>query len=93
MFDPGKMTRDRAGPAADRMLAVRLDAVATRHARWGAITEDQIAAAADELREIAGGRCDLLAEVAGLALGTTERKGPEYQAHSQIGRGLRSPGR
>jgi len=70
------MARDRAGPAADRMLAVRLDAVATRHARWGASTEDQSAAAAGELREIAGGRCDLLAEVAGLALGMTERNGP-----------------
>ncbi|HJY59082.1 MAG TPA: hypothetical protein VJ418_22120 [Streptosporangiaceae bacterium] len=77
------MARDRAGPAADRMLAVRLDAIATRHARWGAITEDQSAAAVDELREIADGRSDLLAEVAGLALGTTERKGPEYQARGQ----------
>ena len=65
------------------MLAVRLDAVATRHARWGASTEDQTAATAGEFREIAGGRCDLLAEVAGLALGTTERKGPQYQARGR----------
>ena len=77
------MARDLAGPAADRLQAVRLDAVATRHARWGAITEHQTAAAAGELREIADGRCDLLAEVAGLALGTTEHKGPQYQARGR----------
>jgi len=71
------MARDLAGPAADRLQAVRLDAVATRHARWGAITEHQTAAAAGDLPEFAG-RGDLLAEVAGLALGTTEPRGPEY---------------
>ena len=36
-----------------------------------------------ELRQVAGDRCDLLAEVAGLALGTAEGKGQEYQARGQ----------
>ncbi len=31
-----------------------------------------------ELREVAGDRADLLAEVAGIALGTSEGKGEEY---------------
>jgi hypothetical protein len=42
-----------------------------------------MAAGAAELREIAGGRADLLAETAGLALGTAEGKGPEYAARAQ----------
>jgi len=46
----------------------------------GNLTGDQAAAAVAELREVADGRPDLLAEIAGLALGTTERKGPEYEA-------------
>jgi len=83
MFDSGKMARDRPRPDSDRMLSVRLDATATRRARWGAMTEEQAAAAVDELPEIAGGRADLLSEVAGLALGTTERKGPESVARGQ----------
>jgi hypothetical protein len=40
-------------------------------------------AGAAELRQVAGQRADLLAEVAGLALGTAEGKGPEYQARGQ----------
>jgi hypothetical protein len=47
------------------------------------MTEDQAAAGAAELRELAGGRTDLLAETAGLAIGTAERKGPEYRARGQ----------
>src|ERR1700722_12221733 len=38
----------------------------------------QKAAGAAELKEVAAGRADLLAEVAGLAFGTAEGKGPEY---------------
>jgi hypothetical protein len=76
------MPRDRPGPDADRLLATRLDAIAARHARWGAMTEDEAAAGAAELREVAGGRADLLAETAGLALGTAESKGNEYRARA-----------
>jgi hypothetical protein len=45
--------------------------------------EAQKAAGAAELREIAGSRADLLAEVAGIGLGTAEGKGPEYLAQGQ----------
>jgi len=45
--------------------------------------EAQRAAGAAELREVAGGRRDLLAEVAGIMLGTAERKGPEHEAQAQ----------
>jgi hypothetical protein len=44
-----------------------------------------------EFAEIIGGRDDgpaLLAEVAGLALGTAEGKGPEYQAKARAVAGL-----
>ena len=74
------MSRDHPGPDRDRLLAVRLDAIATRHARWGAMDEDQLGAGAAELREVADGRGDLLAETAGLALGTNATKGPSYVA-------------
>ena len=68
MFDPGKMADDRPGPAADRLPAARLTGICMRHARWGNLTDDQAAAAVAELREVAGGRADLLAEVATLPL-------------------------
>jgi hypothetical protein len=74
---------DRPGPAADRLTVARLTGIARRHARWGALTEDRAAAAVAELREVAEGRADLLAEVAGLALGTSEARGPEYAAMGQ----------
>jgi len=45
-------------------------------------------AGAAELRELAGDRPDLLAEVAGIALGASEGKGPEYGARSQAVAGL-----
>jgi hypothetical protein len=57
--------------------------IARRHARWGALEEDEAAVAVAELREVADGRGDLLAEVAGLALGTTEGRGPEYATRGQ----------
>ena len=58
-------------PQADRILAARLSGVAGRLSRWGALDDEQADAGAAELRELAGGRGDLLAEVAGLWLGTT----------------------
>jgi hypothetical protein len=88
MFDPGLMAHDRPGPAVDRLLVARLDGIAQRHARWGALTEDEKAAGVAELREAADGRADLLAEVAGLALGTAESRGPEYEARAQAIAGL-----
>jgi hypothetical protein len=76
-------SRDRPGPAAGRLLVARLSGIAQRHARWGAMDEAQKAEGAAALREVAGDRPDLLAQVAGIMLGTAEGKGPEYQARGQ----------
>ena len=70
------------------MLAGRLTSIAQRRARWGELTEDETAAAVTELRQIADGRADLLAEVAGIALGASERKAEEYAARGQAVAGL-----
>ena len=88
MFDHSLMAHDRPGPGHDRLLAARLTSIAHRHARWGDLTEDEKAAGAAELLEIAADRPDLLAEVAGLAIGTAESKGPEFMARAQAGAGL-----
>ena len=69
--------------AADRILIARLDRIAQRYARWGQVTEAELEVGAAELRELAGGRGDLLAEVAGIRLGTAEAKGPEYVAQAE----------
>jgi hypothetical protein len=59
----------RAAPEADHLTVARLTGAARRHAPWREPTEAETVAAVEELREIAGGRSDLLAEVAGLLLG------------------------
>jgi hypothetical protein len=82
MFDSGLMAHDRSGPAPDRLLVARLDGVAKRHARWRKPTEPEIAAAATELREVAGNRADLLAEVAGILLGASEGRLDEPRARA-----------
>ena len=56
----------------DRILIARLSGTARHHARWRELTEAEEAAAVAELRELAAGRGDLLAEVAGLAEGFAE---------------------
>lgn len=83
MFDPGLMAQDRPGPDRDRLLVARLDGIAVRHARWGAMTEAEKTAGVAELHEVVRDRSDLLAEVAGVALGAAEGKGPEYAARGQ----------
>jgi hypothetical protein len=77
------MSHEHRAPDRDRLLTARLDGIARRHARWGGLTEAGKAAGAAELRQVAGDRSDLLAEVAGLALGTAEGKGREYQGRGQ----------
>ena len=77
------MAHDRPGPDRDRLIVARISGIARRHARWGGLTDDEKAAGAAELREIAGDRPDLLAEVAGIAVGTAESKGDEYAARGQ----------
>jgi hypothetical protein len=68
---------------ADQILVARLSGAAGRLSRWGALDDAQADAGAAELRELAGDRGDLLAEVAGLVLGTAESKGPEYVAQAE----------
>jgi hypothetical protein len=63
------MVHDRPGPGRDRLLVAQLTGAARRHAGWQELTEAQTTAAAAGLREIAGGRAGLLAEVAGLLPG------------------------
>jgi hypothetical protein len=53
-----------------------------RHANWGEPAGDEIAAAAAELREVAGDRPDLLAEEAGILLGFHEGGLNEPRARS-----------
>lgn len=72
VFDPDAMARDRRAPDHDRLLVARISGIARRHASWRAPAGNEIAAAAAELREVAGDRPDLLAEEAGIQLGFHE---------------------
>ncbi len=62
----------RPSHAADRLLAAELCGVALHHAKWRGLTEEENAAAVAELRSLASGRADLLAEQAGLLIGGSE---------------------
>jgi hypothetical protein len=66
VFDPGQVNQDRTRPDPDRMIAAELTGAAQRNARWRELTEAETAEAVAELQEIAAGRTDLLAEVAGI---------------------------
>ena len=59
-------------PEPDRILVAQLTGEAGRRARWRDLTEAEHAAAVAELRELAAGRADLLAEVAGILEGARE---------------------
>lgn len=54
------------------MLVAEIFGEARHHARWRDLAEDEQDAAVAELRELAGGRIDLLAEVAGILEGASE---------------------
>jgi hypothetical protein len=86
MFDPGQMAHDHRGPDRDRLVVAELSGAATRHARWRDLSEAETAAAVAELREIAAGRADLLAEVAGILLGFREGapEEPKAKAAAQL---------
>ena len=98
MFDPGKVNQDRPGADADRILVAQLTGEARHRARWRPLTEDEEAAALAELRALAGGRADLLAQVAGIFEGTSEGEPDEPLARSaarlcrMAGAGRRHPG-
>ena len=70
-------------PAADRILIARLTCTARRLAGWNGLAGDELAAAVAEVRQLADGRADLLAEVAGVGIGAAEGKGDEYQAQAE----------
>jgi hypothetical protein len=63
------MTEDHLATERDRLIVARLDGVLWRHARWHEPTQQETDAAVAELREVAGGRLELLAEAAGILLG------------------------
>ena len=65
------MGDQRARPEADRILVAQLTGEARHRARWRPLTGDEEAAALAELRALAGGRADLLAQVAGIFEGTS----------------------
>jgi hypothetical protein len=66
------MGDQRARPEADRILVAQLTGEARHHARWRPLTGEEEAVALAELRALADGRSDLLAEVAGIFEGTSE---------------------
>jgi hypothetical protein len=75
----------RPGPDRDRILVAQLTGTARHHAKWRELTGDEEAAAVTELRELATGRGDLLAEVAGIFEGTSEGELDEPVARQAAG--------
>jgi HEAT repeat protein len=57
---------------AERLLAARITGTAARYARGRPLSEAEEAEALASLIELAAGRTDLLAQVAGLAIGFSE---------------------
>ncbi|MGH3192339.1 MAG: hypothetical protein ACRDOL_34840 [Streptosporangiaceae bacterium] len=77
------MYEPRSGP--DRILVAQLTGEARRHARWRDLGSDEEAAAVTVLRELAAGRADLLAEVAGVLEGASEGELDEPIARQAAG--------
>jgi hypothetical protein len=59
-------------PQADRILVAQLTGEARHRARWRELTADEEAAAVTELRALAAGLANLLAEVAGIFEGASK---------------------
>jgi hypothetical protein len=68
-------------PQADRILVAQLTGTAQHHAKWRELTGAEHAVAVAELRELAAGRADLLAEVAGILEGFAE--GELHKTHAR----------
>jgi hypothetical protein len=66
----------------DQLTVARLTGAAWRHGSGWEPAESGTAAAVRELREIAGARSDLLAEVAGLLIGYYRRTADERRARA-----------
>ena len=84
-FDPGKVNQDRCAPAADLLLVAQLTGTARHHARWRDLTADEQAAAVRELRDLAAGRADLLAQVVGIFEGASAGRHDEPLARQAAG--------
>jgi hypothetical protein len=71
---------------ADRILTARITGTAARYARGRPLTHMEEAEALASLTELATGRTDLLAQVAGLALGFSEGRPdePRQQQAAQL---------
>jgi len=82
VFDPGLVNQDRLGADPDRLLVAEITGEARHRARWRPLTAEGEAAAVAELRALAGGRADLLAQVAGIFEGTSEGEPDEPLARS-----------
>jgi hypothetical protein len=76
---------DRSRSEVDQQTVARLTSVARRHAHRREPSEAETAAAVAELREIAGDRGDLLAEVAGLLIGFYRRTVEDLKAQAAAG--------
>jgi hypothetical protein len=73
---------EQATRELDQLTVARLTGAAWRHASGREPTGEETAAAVRELREIAAGRGDLLAEVAGLLIGYYRRTAEELKARA-----------
>ena len=68
-------------PASDRILVAQLHGESQRHARRGELAGDERAAAVAAVCELAGGRDDLLAHVAGILEGFSAGEPDEVTPH------------
>jgi hypothetical protein len=81
--------------AAGRILIAEIWGEARHRARWRELSSDEEAAAVAVLRELAAGRADLLAEVAGTLEGASEggaRRAARPPGHGSVPQGRGRPG-
>ena len=78
------MNQDHCAPVGDRLLVAQLTGTARHHARWRDLTGDEQAAAVRELRDLAAGRADLLAQVAGIFEGASAGRHDEPLARQAV---------
>lgn len=72
-------------PKGDRILVAPLTGEARHRAKWRPLTADEEAAAVDALRELADGRADLLAQVAGILKSASAGRHDEPLARQAAG--------
>ena len=72
-------------PQPDRLLVAEIYGEARHRARWRDLSSEEETAAVAELRTLADGRADLLAEVAGILEGTSEGEPDEPLARQAAG--------